>query len=125
VFCNWLLFSAIHVSISCECTIFLRSRLRDQWHHARATATQHVKGTQAKNHRENIKGAVSTSDLIVDNELSFRALEATWERNNIPCGFDVKSLDILFPEEMNAYQRWKKVRILRALLLMLPLPNLY
>jgi len=44
----------------------------------------------------------------VDNELSFRALEASGERN-IPCGFDVKALEILFPEEMNAYRRWKTV----------------
>ena len=47
----------------------------------------------------------------MDNELSFRALEASGERN-IPCGFDVKALEILFPEEMNAYRRWKTVSTL-------------
>ena len=48
---------------------------------------------------------------MVGNELSFRALEASGERN-IPCGFDVKALEILFPEEMNAYRRWKTVSTL-------------
>ena len=29
---------------------------------------------------------------------------------NLPCGFDVEQVEKLFPEEMKAYQRWKKVR---------------
>lgn len=82
------------------------SRQRDQWHHARASAADRMSAA-----RENLKkttGAVAAADLIVDNEMSFRALNPDWARE-IPCGFDTESLEILFPEEMNAYQRWKKV----------------
>ena len=86
--------------------LLLKRRLKDQFHHARATVctTGYAKRTAQK-----IRGVVSSSDLVVDNELSFRALDASWERN-VPCGFDVRALEILFPEEMNAYRRWKKVR---------------
>jgi hypothetical protein len=82
--------------------------LKDQWHNARAVALDHIKPSDAKKSRKKTTGVVAASDLVVDNELSFRALNASWERE-LPCGFDVKSLEILFPEEMNAYQRWKKV----------------
>jgi hypothetical protein len=30
-------------------------------------------------------------------------------RFDVSCGFDVAQLETLFPEEMSAYQRWKKV----------------
>lgn len=59
----------------------------------------------------------------MDNELSFRALEASGERN-IPCGFDVKALEILFPEEMNAYRRWKTVSTLLLVYTILFLPSI-
>ena len=31
---------------------------------------------------------------------------------DVPCGFDVAQLEKLFPEEMGAYQRWKKVSMM-------------
>lgn len=84
--------------------------MKDQWHHARASALEGVKTCDAKKSLKKTVGAVASSDLVVDNELSFRALNASWERE-IPCGFNVKSLEVLFPEEMHAYQRWKKVGV--------------
>lgn len=51
---------------------------------------------------------------VVDSELSFRALDGNGDgiRYDVSCGFDVPQLETLFPEEMNAYQRWKKVCII-------------
>ena len=46
-----------------------------------------------------------------DIELSFKAMDGFGDnlRLDVPCGFDVSQLEMLFPEEMSAYQRWKKV----------------
>lgn len=82
--------------------------MRDQWFHARASALTSVKLSDAKRNMMKTVGAIASSDLAVDNELSFRALNGAWERE-MSCGFDMKSLKVLFPEEMNAYHRWKKV----------------
>ena len=50
---------------------------------------------------------------VVDNELSFRAMDGFGDdlRFDVSCGFDVAQLETLFPEEMSAYQKWKKVSI--------------
>ena len=84
--------------------------MKDQWYHARASALQHRKQSDARKSLKKTTGVASTTDLVVDSELSFRALQASYERD-VPCGFDIKSLETLFPEEMNAYQRWKKVNL--------------
>jgi hypothetical protein len=69
--------------------------------------------TAANKVLEKTTGAISTSSHVVDNELSFRALDGFDSMGRDPsCGFDVKALEMLFPEEMGAYQRWKKVRCL-------------
>jgi hypothetical protein len=49
--------------------------------------------------------------VVMDSELSFRAMDgfADGIRFDVGCGFDVSQLETLFPEEMGAYQRWKKV----------------
>lgn len=83
-------------------------RLREQWIHARAGALQHQKESVVKKGLKKATGTVSAADLVVDSELSFRALQPTYERD-AACGFDIKSLETLFPEEMNAYHQWKKV----------------
>lgn len=48
---------------------------------------------------------------VADSELSFRAMDGFADelRFDVPCGFDVPQLETLFPEEMGAYQKWKKV----------------
>ena len=54
---------------------------------------------------------VQTKSSATDTELSFRAMDGFGDnlRKDLPCGFDVDQLETLFPEEMGAYQRWKKV----------------
>ena len=51
------------------------------------------------------------SVAVMDSELSFRAMDGFADeiRFDVGCGFDVSQLETLFPEEMGAYQRWKKV----------------
>lgn len=72
----------------------LRRRLKEKWHRAKDAANNRA----------------STGDIDVD--MYFRALEGTDRlKFNLPCGFDTAQLEQLFPEEMRAYQRWKKVRI--------------
>jgi hypothetical protein len=48
---------------------------------------------------------------VVNNELSFRAMDGFGDelRFDVSCGFDILQLETLFPEEMCAYQKWKKV----------------
>lgn len=88
---------------------FEERRLKDQWHQARAVATMHR--ANASN-LEIQKTSTQVQSLVADNELSFRAMDGHADalRYDVPCGFDVSQLDVLFPEEMGAYQRWKKVR---------------
>ena len=54
-----------------------------------------------------------TQSSVADSELSFRAMDGFADslRSELPCGLDVPQLETLFPEEMGAYERWKKVGI--------------
>lgn len=89
--------------------LFLCSRMKDQWYHARAAAVIHNR-SGGREYLEKTNGAILSH--VVDNELSFRALDGFDSmRHNAPCGFDLKSLEMLFPEEMGAYKRWKKVSV--------------
>jgi hypothetical protein len=89
--------------------LFLCSRLKDQWYHARAAAAVHTK-SGAREYLKKTKGAILSH--VIDSELSFRALDGFDSmKNNVPCGFDLRSLEMLFPEEMGAYKRWKKVSV--------------
>ncbi|KAL7527148.1 hypothetical protein ACHAWF_002056 [Thalassiosira exigua] len=86
----------------------LRRQLKDKWHQARAAAMIH--NPDRSNH-ELKKTMARKRSSIADNELSFRAMDGKSDkiRYDVPCGFDVSQLEILFPEEMGVYQRWKKM----------------
>lgn len=94
--------------------LYYYRKLKDNWHQARAAATMH-RGTYASNYEmKKTTVGVNGSYAVVDSELSFRALDGNGDgiRYDVSCGFDVPQLETLFPEEMNAYQRWKKVCII-------------
>jgi len=57
------------------------------------------------------KTSTGIQSSVGDNELSFKAMDGFSDnlRHDLQCGFDVPQLEMLFPEEMRAYQRWKKV----------------
>ena len=85
---------------------------KEQWHKARAAATMHSSDSV----KSNMKKLTTQEELTVtatsigDSELSFRALGGIDRlRFDTACGFDVDQLRKLFPEEMSAYQRWKKM----------------
>lgn len=60
------------------------------------------------------KGKLSFSEANihdVDPTMVFRAVSGYDPLSyDSKVGFDVTQLDVLFPEEMNAYKRWEKVR---------------
>lgn len=59
--------------------------------------------------RESLAGEGNMADSI-DLDMYFRAIEGTDSlRKDLKVGFDVSSLEKLFPEEMYAYQRWNKM----------------
>ena len=85
---------------------------KNDWHQARAEATMH-RG-EAASKLEMAKKTTSTTGIqssVADCELSFRAMEAHGDvlRFDVSCGFDISQFDILYPEEMSAYQRWKNM----------------
>lgn len=86
----------------------LRRGLQDKWYRARAVATMH-RASQSNDQIKKTSTKIHAS--AEDNELSFKALDGYADsiRLDVPCGFDVPQLEVLFPEEMGAYQRWKKV----------------
>ncbi|KAL7541750.1 hypothetical protein ACHAXR_011593 [Thalassiosira sp. AJA248-18] len=86
----------------------LRRQLKDKWHQARAAATMYRTSTSNEQIK---KTSTKVHGSVADNELSFKAMDGFGDnlRQDVPCGFDVPQLEILFPEEMGAYQRWKKM----------------
>jgi hypothetical protein len=64
------------------------------------------------------KTSTGIQSSVADNELSFRAMDGCGDeiRFDVSCGFDLAQLETLFPEEMSAYQRWKKVCIIKPCL---------
>ena len=85
---------------------------KDKWHKARAAATMHSSDSVKSNMRKlkTQEEFTVTATSIGDSELSFRALGGIDRlRFDTACGFDVDQLRKLFPEEMSAYQRWKKM----------------
>ncbi|KAL9188405.1 hypothetical protein ACHAXT_006783 [Thalassiosira profunda] len=86
----------------------LRRRQKDKWHQARAEATMYRASAASQEMKKTTTGVPSA---VADNELSFKAMDGNSDnlRFDVPCGFDVSQLDVLFPEEMGAYQRWKKM----------------
>lgn len=59
--------------------------------------------------RESLAGEGNMADSI-DLDMYFRAIEGTDSlRKDLKVGFDIFSLEKLFPEEMYAYQRWNKM----------------
>ena len=90
----------------------LKRKQKDSWHQARAVATMHNGEYAMRNEmKKTTSGEKGSVVAIADNELSFRAMDGCNDgiRYDVPCGFDVRQLEILFPEEMGAYQRWQKV----------------
>mmetsp|Transcript_14760 Transcript_14760/g.27939 ORF Transcript_14760/g.27939 Transcript_14760/m.27939 type:complete len:515 (-) Transcript_14760:147-1691(-) len=70
----------------------LRRQLKEKWQKAKDAANNRA----------------PAGDIDVD--MYFKALEGTDRlKFNLPCGFDTAQLEQLFPEEMRAYQRWKKM----------------
>ena len=82
---------------------------KNDWHQARAEATMH-RG-EAASKLEMKKTSTGIQSSVADCELSFRAMEARGDllRFDVSCGFDTTQFEVLFPEEMSAYQRWKNM----------------
>jgi len=56
-------------------------------------------------------GESSVINREVDPSMVFRAVSGYDPLSyDSKVGFDISQLDVLFPEEMNAYKRWEKVR---------------
>ena len=89
----------------------INRKLKDSWHHARAVAQMHRGAYATKEEMKKTTSGVQSSVAVMDSELSFRAMDGCADgiRYDVGCGFDVSQLETLFPEEMGAYQRWKKV----------------
>lgn len=87
-----------------------KRQLKENWHQARAVATQHRGQYSVKDELKKTSTGIQGS--VADSELSFRAMDGCADdlRFDVPCGFDIPQLETLFPEEMGAYERWKKVR---------------
>ena len=50
------------------------------------------------------------ADSELDSAMYYRAMNGHDRLAfDLKCGFDVSQLEILFPEEMNEYQKWAKV----------------
>eukprot|EP00581_Thalassiosira_minuscula_P012901 CAMPEP_0183719102 /NCGR_PEP_ID=MMETSP0737-20130205/12178_1 /TAXON_ID=385413 /ORGANISM="Thalassiosira miniscula, Strain CCMP1093" /LENGTH=580 /DNA_ID=CAMNT_0025948803 /DNA_START=27 /DNA_END=1769 /DNA_ORIENTATION=- len=87
----------------------LRRRMKDDWHQARAAA---MMPTDMKGANEQLKKtSTGIQKTVVDNELSFQAMDASRGnlRYDVPCGFEVRQLETLFPEEIGPYKAWKKM----------------
>ena len=55
------------------------------------------------------------ADCELDPSMSYRVLGGRSRQSfGAKCGFDVAQLEILFPEEMNEYQKWAKVSSLQC-----------
>jgi len=85
----------------------LRRKMKDEVQCARTTAKLHCAKRKDRQILEREGEAV-----LVDPELLYRAIGEGIRRSTpseLKCGFDVLHLKTLFPEEMYAYQRWKKM----------------
>ncbi len=90
----------------------LHRTAKEQWHQARAAAVMHHSSSFKDQLKKTIGGELSATapSAAGDSELSFRALSGIDPlRFDTPCGFNLEQLETLFPEEMSAYQRWKKM----------------
>ena len=68
-------------------------------------------------HRSTKKETEILEDITsheIDPKMSYRALNHLERQVEPKCGFDVAQLEVLFPEEMNEYQKWSKVRLFDA-----------
>ena len=89
----------------------LHRKNKEQWHQARAAAVMHKSSSMKDQIKKTTVGELTaTVASIGDSELSFRALSGIDPlRFDTPCGFGIEQLNTLFPEELSAYQRWKKM----------------
>lgn len=86
----------------------LRREAKAEYLRARATVKQ------GKNIlRGNERHMVGVNKEAVEPHMLYRAMGGYDRLSYDPkCGFDFQQLQQLFPEEMNAYQRWTQVRLL-------------
>lgn len=88
----------------------LHRKNKEKWHQARAAAMMHDSSSVKDQMKKTTGGELTATVLTGDSELSFRALGGIDPlRFDTPCGFGIEQLNTLFPEEMSAYQRWKKM----------------
>ena len=88
----------------------LHRKDKEKWHQARAAAMMHDSSSVKDQMKKTTGGELTATVLTGDSELSFRALGGIDPlRFDTPCGFGIEQLNTLFPEEMSAYQRWKKM----------------
>ena len=89
----------------------LHRSMKEQWHQARAAAMMHDSSSVRDIMKKTSRGGMTaTLTSTGDSELAFRALGGIDPlRFDTPCGFGIEQLQTLFPEEMSAYQRWKKM----------------
>lgn len=85
----------------------LRRKHKAEYKKAQAAATLHTKRPRHID-KETVE---SLTETTVDSSMLFRAIGGYDRLSYDPkCGFDVPELEVLFPEEMMAYQRWKKMQ---------------
>lgn len=88
----------------------LHRNMKEQWQQARAVAVMHRNNSAKQIKKTSPVESAVTKTSVGDSELSFRALGGIDQlRFDTPCGFNIDQLQKLFPEEMSAYQRWKKM----------------
>mmetsp|Transcript_11073 Transcript_11073/g.16335 ORF Transcript_11073/g.16335 Transcript_11073/m.16335 type:complete len:391 (+) Transcript_11073:74-1246(+) len=78
--------------------------MREDYFRARVAVNLHAARSTDKEYFE------SAADSEIDPTMLFRVMIGHDKLSSEPkCGFDVLQLEKLFPEEMNAYQRWTKM----------------
>ena len=87
----------------------LRRKHKAEYKKAQAAASLH--GTRPRHIDQKTVDSVIAGETTVDSSMLFRAIGGYDRLSYDPkCGFDVPELEVLFPEEMMAYQRWKRMQ---------------
>ena len=87
----------------------LRRKHKAEYKKAQAATTLH--GSRPRHIDQKTVDSVIAGETTVDSSMLFRAIGGYDRLSYDPkCGFDVPELEVLFPEEMMAYQRWKRMQ---------------
>jgi hypothetical protein len=87
----------------------LRRKHKAEYKKAQAAATLHA--TRPRHIDQKTVDSVIAGETTIDSSMLFRAIGGYDRLSYDPkCGFDVPELEVLFPEEMMAYQRWKRMQ---------------